>query len=171
MPLVRNRQGGPTVIEDRKIDAVITWEGAGDPNGEDIQEVPEELLKNAGFVRAQRKGVFEIVNDIDAEVLYRKTQTDNYAARQAAEQASVDSALEASSRDNDLVPVKCLLSGEELMMREGDLRDRPPLADRFRDRADEFVSQETGEMDPTGKSKVRWVHVQIAQPTKEFGHE
>lgn len=161
MPLVRNRQGGPTVIEDRQIDAVITWAGHGSPDGEDIQEVPEGLLKNAGFGRALRKGIFEIIEDADAQQLHERNQARNYAAKIEAEQAVVDSALEASSRDNDLIPVKCMISGEELMMREGDLREHPPLADRFRDREGEFVSRETGELDATGKSKVAWTHVII----------
>jgi hypothetical protein len=146
------------VIEDRQIDAVITWQGAGNPLGEDIQDVPEALLKNAGFNRALRKGIFEVIQDQSTIDRYLSAQGDNYTHQRQVESQAVAATLEASNRDQDWIPVKCLVSGEEIMMREGDLAERPPLADRYADRASEFVAQETGEINPiTGKSRVRWV--------------
>lgn len=58
---VRNTQSGPTVYDDGLRDGLkLVWQGAGDPNHEDIQPIPAEALDSYHFQRALYLGVLKI---------------------------------------------------------------------------------------------------------------
>lgn len=58
---VRNTQPGPTVFDEPGSDSqAIIWQGAGDPSGEDMQIVPEEMVESYGFQRCLALGVFVV---------------------------------------------------------------------------------------------------------------
>ena len=162
MTLVRNRQPGPTILDDRNADVVITWEGAGHPQGEDVQDVPETVMKNVGLVRSIRKGVLEVVVE-DASTTNDRfaRQSVDFDKAAKAQHAAVMDTLEPSSRDKDLIEYKCLISGDTIIMSERDHQDRPPLADRYADRAGEFVAVETGRLNAQGKSIISWIRVVV----------
>ena len=71
--------------------------------------------------------------------------------------------LEESSRDKDLLEVRCMISGEPVIMSERELQERPPLAERFADRAGEFVATETGKLNAQGKPVITWSRVTIGE--------
>lgn len=158
MPLLKNRQPGPTVIDDRTNDVVIQWEGAGHPMGDDVREVPESVMQNPGLVRAIRKGVLEVIKESEISSEFFSQQATTHAATVKAEHEAVMGTMDAPNGADDLVQVKCLLSGEDIIMRIRDLRERPPLADRFADRASEFVATQTG-LDQFGQPTVTWSRV------------
>jgi hypothetical protein len=67
---VRNTQSGPTVYDDDGLRLV--WQGAGDPNHEDIQPIPAEALDSYNFQRALYLGVLKIE---DADEKTRRAAT------------------------------------------------------------------------------------------------
>lgn len=62
---VRNTQPGPTVFttDATRSDGHVTWQGANDPNGGDVQVVPRTLLGSVQFQHSLQLGIFQIVQD------------------------------------------------------------------------------------------------------------
>lgn len=60
--LLANNQAGPTVFRDDNSNVEVTWEGSGDPTGQDIQTVPVYFLENTNFLRILNKGIFRLVS-------------------------------------------------------------------------------------------------------------
>lgn len=159
MPVtVRNKQPGPTVFNEKSTDTMIEWAGAGDPKGNDVQQVPDALLNNSAFSKCIRSGILEVLSDASAGETDEMLQRSADAARAAreAQEAAVLEQLDATSTDEDFISTKCLISGEDIVMRAGDLFDRPPLADRFADRAGEFEAVPTGNTLSDGRPEVTW---------------
>lgn len=58
--LVRNTEKGPAVFSDISKNIAIEWQGAGDPNGEDVQHVPDEVIENVNFLKSLHRGIFVV---------------------------------------------------------------------------------------------------------------
>jgi hypothetical protein len=162
--LVKNCEPGPTVFSDAANDLFVQWEGDGDAEGRDVQEVSDAVLKHPNFTRNVRKGVFKLlnVNEDEANALLAPAAAQASAQREA-ERAAIDATLEASNVDNDYVEVKCLISGEVLYLTGGDLKNAPPLAPRFADRAGEFTKTDIpGMFNSKGEPEFAWVRNQQA---------
>ena len=56
---VRNTQPGPTVFDEGGYEVI--WQGKGDPTGEDVQVVPEEMAESFAFQRSLHRGIFEVL--------------------------------------------------------------------------------------------------------------
>lgn len=165
MPVtVRNKQPGPTVFTDKASDTHIEWAGSGDPRGNDVQQVPNAILEHPAFAKTVRSGILEVEHDLSADESDAMLQRSADAARAAvaAQEADVLTHLDKTSTDEDYITTKCLISGEEIVMRAGDLFDRPPLADRYADRAGEFVAVPTGKTLSDGRPEVTWAPAQPA---------
>lgn len=63
--LVRNLEKGPSVFTDAETKQAIEWGAYGDPKGEDVQYVPEDLLTRPAFLKAIDKGIYEVVEASD----------------------------------------------------------------------------------------------------------
>jgi hypothetical protein len=63
--ILANNQAGPTVFHDEASKTEVTWEGAGDSQGRDIQPVPVHYLENINFLRILNKGIFSLVSAPD----------------------------------------------------------------------------------------------------------
>lgn len=68
--LVRNSEKGPSVFSDPSANIAIEWQGAGDPNGEDVQHVPDSLIDNVNFLKALQRGIF-VVEEASPEMQER----------------------------------------------------------------------------------------------------
>jgi hypothetical protein len=89
MPVaVRNLKTGPSVFKDDETNVLIEWEGAGHPEGGDIQYVPDRLLDNVNFMSAVNKGVFAPVEDEAAAAAAMRNQAD--ATRSASDAATAE---------------------------------------------------------------------------------
>jgi hypothetical protein len=162
--LVKNCEPGPTVFSDAANDLFVQWEGDGDAEGRDVQEVSDAVLKHPNFTRNVRKGVFKLLNvdEEQANALLAPAAA-QAAAQRAADRAAIDDVLEASNVDNDIVEVKCLISGETLYLTGGAIKEAPPLAPRFADQADQFTRVEVpGMFNPKGEPEYAWVRNQPA---------
>lgn len=97
MVLVRNTKAGPTVFTDHAKNIAIEWSGTGDPAGNDLQYVPDEVvIESADFNKHLRRGTFEVVKaSPEAEAhLARQVEADN--ERKAAAAAAVEAQIDRS---------------------------------------------------------------------------
>jgi hypothetical protein len=93
--LVRNLEDGPTVFSDGVGPGSIAIEfaGAGDPESNDVQQVPESVLENFAFLRALQRGIFEVVEATD-EIRAKLTQQGvAYRERRAAQEADAAASI------------------------------------------------------------------------------
>ena len=144
--MVQNNMSGPTVIAaDAKRNYEMIFAGKDDPQGEDVQEVPEELFRTKQFRDAIRKGVLVVIEGADHPVVVSalSRQSDAFAKRMAAEELASREVLNAVA-DNDLVVVNCIgpgsregaVCGEMVPIKDKDQASRPPLCDRHQHLAD-----------------------------------
>lgn len=144
--MVQNNMSGPTVIAaDAKRNYEMIFAGKGDPQGEDVQEVPEELLRTKQFRDAIRKGVLGVIEGADHPVVISamSRQSDAFRSRVAADELAAREVLDAVA-DNDLVVVNCIgpgsregaVCGEQVPVKDKDQASRPPLCDRHQHLSD-----------------------------------
>lgn len=157
--LIRNTKLGPTVFSDGK-GVEITWGGADDPMGEDVQAVDAELLKNTEFLRSLSRGTFvlesappEVVGALEGHLNSPalRRQADNWAAKQAAEKSTVIESVDHQSK-NDIVTVACIgpdargegECGDPIAVRENTKGDKAPLCAQHAQLAPQYVPTEDG---------------------------
>ncbi len=109
--LLANNLAGPTVFHDENSKTEVTWEGKGDPQGNDIQPIPIYYLENTNFLRILNKGIFRLVSappevrELLEEYLSDATltkQRENWVADQANK---VGVAVTAPARPDFVFPV------------------------------------------------------------------
>jgi hypothetical protein len=133
---VQNMRPGPAVHTHG--DITIKWGGAGDPSGEDIQGVPAVVANSSQFLRAVSRGIFKKISMEEAEAaIDLQTATYMHEAQQA--DAAAVAVLDSADDDNVLVPMKCLVSGADVMVQQAYVDVIPPLAPNFAHLAAEFV--------------------------------
>jgi hypothetical protein len=149
--MVQNQMPGPTVIAaDVKRSYEMIFAGKGDPQGEDVQEVPEELLRTKQFRDALRKGVLAVIEGEDHPVVVAAMarQSTAFQDRIRAEQTASREVLD-SVADNDIVVVTCIgpgprtgaVCGDQVPIKDKDQASLPPLCDRHRHLADSCVKR------------------------------
>jgi hypothetical protein len=152
--MVQNMMSGPTVIAaDAKRSYEITFAGRDDPSGDDVQEIPEELLRTKQFRDALRKGIFAVIEGEDHPVVIAAMarQTDRFQQRMAADDLAAREVLDATAA-NDLVIVNCIgpgtragaVCGEMVPVKDKEQAGRPPLCDRHQHLSDQCVKRGSG---------------------------
>lgn len=151
--LVRNTEAGPTVFTDTNTNTQVEWQGADDPSGEDVQQVPDALIENVAFLRAVNRGILvvEEASDATREALARQTESWQ-ARRKRAEDASTDAMDEQAN--NDLIQMPCIgpsqrgsgECGEPVPVREKQKHDKPVLCSRHAALTPQYVFHETDQM-------------------------
>jgi hypothetical protein len=138
--MVRNMMPGVTIIAgDAKRNYEISFQAKDDPEGEDVQAIPDALIATVQFQNAIRKGVFEVVAGADHPVVQQamSRQTDAFRKRMASDSLAAREVLDAVA-DNDLLMITCIgpgtrsgaVCGENLAVKEKEQLNRPPLCDR-----------------------------------------
>lgn len=148
--LVRNTEAGPTVFTDAHTNTQVEWQGANDPSGEDVQQVPDALIDNVNFLRAVNRGILVVEEASPAvmEALQRQT-TSWQARRREAKEASAATIDEQAN--NDLVTMPCIgpstrgtgECGESVPVRESKKFDKPALCSRHAALAPQYVFSES----------------------------
>lgn len=159
--MVRNNQTGPTTLSNTEgLDRfAMEWGGVGSKDGSDIQAISEAVEKHPAFKRAVQRGVLSIVTDEEANSAFSAQRE---AMDRASDLSSIMDSIDAAGPNNDLVLSQCLISGESVTVRSASLDTEPPLADRFKPLAGEFVQIETDRMDPeTGQAVSEWVRMKV----------
>lgn len=92
--LVRNTETGPSVFSDTAKNIAIEWQGAGDPDGEDVQNVPDEVIDNVNFLKALQRGIF-VVEEASPETKERLAkQVQAYQKRRSTSDKVGEDALD-----------------------------------------------------------------------------
>jgi len=137
--MCQNQMSGPTVIAaDAKRNYEVVFQGKGDPNGEDVQPIPEALLNTIAFRRAISRGVLAVIEGADHPVVVQalSRQTDAFAKRMAAQNMADREVLDSPAAA-DITVVNCIgpgsrpgaVCGDQVPVKAGDT-GKPPLCDR-----------------------------------------
>jgi hypothetical protein len=136
-----------------------------DPKGEDVMELPSLYLKNAQFRKQLQKGIYEIIEADDPEVL---------EAMQA--QLSAWEASQSAKHENDALierqAVKAF-SGVQCIAQEGrgtcaefaissNINEKPPLCSKHSYLGGQYISEETGKFN-NGKPEVQWSRISLSR--------
>jgi hypothetical protein len=161
--MARNTMAGPTVLSsDPKGTHFVEWQGANDPNGEDIQPVPEEVVNCVAFMKAVARGVLVIENPDDNPELAQAMERQNTAwkARQeGADRRAVESIDQQAN--NDIIALKCIgpdtrgqgLCGADVSVRDKAKDDKPTLCPLHADLAPQYIPENIME---SGKNVKKW---------------
>lgn len=144
--MCQNQMTGPTVIAaDAKRNYEIIFQGKGHPDGEDVQAIPEYLLRTPQFQKALRQGIFKVIEGDDHPIVVAamRRQTDAFQKRMAADNLAAREVLDEAA-DNDIVIVTCIgpgsregaVCGEQVPVKDKDQAGRPPLCDRHQHLSD-----------------------------------
>ena len=150
----RNKMSGPTVIaSDQRSTHEVIFGGAGDPEGKDVQYIPQEILQTPQFAAALAKGILEVVSGEDNEQVKAalQNQTDAFWNRAAKDNADALATLEAPA-DNDLIAIPCIgpgtregaVCGETVPVRQREQGNQPPLCARHEALTERCVKRGTG---------------------------
>lgn len=164
---VRNCKSGPTLFSDQNTNLTIEWQGSGDPQGNDIQQVPRSLVNNMAFAKSLRRGVLEVIEADD--------ETSELLQRQAVQQQAIEDKRhqDALSRIEegagaDMLGYPCLGPGERagstcgvmVPMTRDSLETNPPLCPRHAHLATSFVlSYSEEKLDERGRPIPVWLPV------------
>ncbi len=143
--MVENMENGPTVWDEH------IWAPKGDPNGEDVQRLPDTLLDDPGFLKALASGHLAVI-DPPPEIQERMAALrigDRSFGRQGRE-ADAHAAVMATidrRHDRDITAQPCLGPGPRgvpggcatQVMRRGTDPDQPPLCSTHRSLTDQFA--------------------------------
>lgn len=164
--LVRNNQPGPTVFSDGDKQQV-EWQGSGDPNGLDIQPVPDVLFDHVQFQRSLTRGIFTVVDgDVTADEVYEQHRTE-WEERQERQTNAGKEALELT-QNNDMIVLKCIgpkghtgeNCGEDVTVKDAQRNDAPPLCPKHLQLKGKFLPEESGRI-INGKPEVVWRRVSL----------
>jgi hypothetical protein len=172
MPVVeqeaaRNMHKGPLVLaSDQKGTHSVEWAGNGDPNGEDVQFVPEEVAKCPAYARAIRRGLLRRVEiDDEGVVQALDRQQEAWQARTAEGDRKAMETIDRQ-QNNDMIAVRCVGpdsrgAGQcptEVTVREKSKNDTPPLCAKHVALAPEYVPTQ----DTTGETPVtKWLRATL----------
>lgn len=166
--VTRNTRPDVVVLSsDPKGTEYVEWQPAGDPNGGDIQVVPESIANLVSFLRLKQRG---IVVEIDGE------GSEVYETAVAAQNAAFDRRTSGAAKDssdvmdpeakNDLLSMPCVgpdsrgqgRCGVEVPVREATKDERPPLCPQHEPLASQYVPMQEQE----GTAQVtKWTRVTL----------
>lgn len=121
-----------------------------------VQVLPKWVAEAPGFQRVWLRKLVTISDDpeMENEIVF---QAEKRTLAQAASVNQTQAVIQESASARSMVEEKCLISGERIFMTEADVKNQiPPLAERFKHRAHEFVPTEVP--DGTNGGKLVWSH-------------
>lgn len=172
--MARNLMDGPTVISsDIHGTHSVEFQGHGDADGNDVQIIPEELIRTPQFTRAVHRGILAIDNPEDNPELLEamERQTAAWHRRQKESTDSASSALDETPQ-NDIISMPCVgpnsrgsgACPNSVTVRAKDQYDVVPLCSAHENLRDQYVKTED-EMVPVDENrqerKVSWSRVRV----------
>jgi hypothetical protein len=152
--MCQNQMSGPTVIAaDAKRNYETIFAGKDDPDGNDVQPIPDALLRTISFQRALRQGVLKVIEGEDHPVVVQamNRQTDTFRNRMKAQETADREVIDSPSED-DILVVNCIgpgtregtACGEQVPVKSKDAAGRPPLCSRHVQLSDRCVKRGDG---------------------------
>lgn len=160
--LVRNNQAGPSVFTDDRLKQQVEWQGSGDPNGLDIQPVPDDMLDSVHFQRAVVRGIFSIEEGTEKAdeifAMHRREWEDRQDRANDAGKEALDLV-----QDKDELVLSCIgpkghtgeLCGEQVLVKSAKRNEAPPLCAKHQNLKPKFLPEESGRI-VNGKPEVVW---------------
>lgn len=179
MPLlVRNTQPNTTVFA--KGAYSIIWATAGDPMGEDVQMVPDDLKDDVDFIKSVRSGIL-LIEDGAPDVLANiDATTEAFQARRDAAQEAATANLDRR-QDRDIVQVSCIgpnpngrggVCEAAVLVRSAQTGEAPPLCPRHESLSAQFYLVDTGSVGESangntpGKVAKVWKRAEVTAPAR-----
>lgn len=168
--VAQNFMDGITVLSsDVKGSVSVEFGAKGDPEGNDIQYVPSEVVESPAFKRCLARGVLGLIeDDSDPEVVEALgRQVEAFQRRQRGAQADVEATIEKpTSRDS--ISVFCVgpdsrgtgICGEPVAVPEAKKDQEPPLCTRHKALAAQYVPEHIISQDGAEK-RVVWNRVTL----------
>lgn len=151
--MCQNQMTGRTVIAaDAHRNYEIIFEGKDDPDGNDVQPIPDVLLRTVQFQRALQQGILVAVEGADHPVVVQamNRQSDSFRRRNAAADTAARESLD-KPHEEDILIASCVGPGsregascETQVPVRGKDSGRPPLCDRHVHLADRCVKRGNG---------------------------
>jgi hypothetical protein len=153
------------VIRQDGNEEISEFQPKGSADGSDIMELPSTYLKNAQFRKQLQKGIYEIIDADDPDVI------DAIDAQKRAWEDQL-----AAKSENDILVARQqpqAFSGEECIAQEGrgqctrfaikaNSNEKPPLCSTHLHLASQYTPEETGRF-LNGKPEVRWNRIQVTR--------
>lgn len=167
--VARNLTDGVTVLSsDIKGTHTVEWGALGDPDGNDVQYIPEEIQKSVAFQKALARGVIAIIGDeSDPEVTESlMRQVTAYQRRQAGATQEMIDVLE-KPKNNDRIMIFCAgpdargnagKCGQGVAVIEAQKNDAPPLCSMHKHLAPQFVADTVS---ADGKTVTKWIRASL----------
>jgi hypothetical protein len=168
---VQNMEGNKTLFE-TKDSGIIEWQRNGDPMGEDVQQVSEDVAKDRDFVKACARGVLQVLNDDDGDSEAQKRvndQIEKFRTSRATSEAEISGRLDRP-QDRSISSYECIAPvgagrqcGQAVMMRLNEAKDKPPLCSRHQALQNSFVASDEGSAGSESEKPVtKWIHMGMA---------
>jgi hypothetical protein len=166
--VARNLMDGVTVLSaDVKGSVSVEWGAANDPEGNDVQYVPGEVVSAPAFQRALARGVIALIEDeSDTDVVDALSkQVAAFQKRQRGAQEQAESMIDRPT-NRDSVAVFCIgpdsrgtgTCGEPTAVPETKKDEEPPLCSRHKGLASQYVPEHLITKD-TLEKRVLWNRV------------
>lgn len=147
---VQNLEGNRTLFVDKESRSIY-WEMAGDAMGEDVQQVPAELVEDRDFLRAVARGIFKVLPDGQDSEAQEKlaAQVAKFTSTRRANDAEVMAKLDRP-QDRQIVTYTCIaplakgVCDQPVMMRKHEANEVPPLCSRHKALRTNFVANDEG---------------------------
>lgn len=167
---MQNTVDGPTVFSygSGQRDYIL-WQAKGDPNGEDIVEVPADVCRLPAFRKALKQGLFVEVTDQEQIDQADQAQREHWQATR--DRVHKDSEPLERPEDNSYEALTCIgpadngaqgkKCGAILTMKSEELKDKPPLCSRHKKLASNYIPTEI--QDDEGNASVVWNPVTLSK--------
>jgi hypothetical protein len=175
----KNTTSGPMVFtaDATRSDGHVVWQGANDPNGQDIQVVPVELLQNVQFQRSLQLGLLTVVDDPATQNAALAAQQQAWGAQEDRRQHPNPEAIYGEdgkpqtltvekADENDMLVLDCLEKArncdQRVSVRRADLGKKAPLCRNHFGLAGSYVGMEDHQAPlVNGKAQIKWVRPQL----------
>lgn len=163
--LARNKKPGVTVLDPKRDNTGIEWQGYGDSSGGDIQSVPPTVANTPSFARALSRGIFEIVTEEE----YQRAalaQDEEYQRVQEAKVAKQNELIDSES-NREILEHKCVGPQDRGTEQCGisviveDIEETPPLCTKHSGLKKQYVKSEG--WSSSGKKVVHWNRVVLGE--------
>jgi hypothetical protein len=151
MPLaLRNQLSNMVMFENPAGGPPYTWQPAGNPGGEDVQYLPDEMKTNIDIIRDIKRGIFKI--EAEDEDSIESLLNAQVSREQAAAASQPQNPYMDQNAKNVMLGFQCLGPGvrntgqceNQVILRQADAKTRPPLCPSHQNLAPQFVTVEGG---------------------------
>ena len=145
----------------------VEWKAKDDPNGEDVQVIPEVIAKSPAFAKLINKGIVTLLQAPEAYQEAIDKQRASFDARMKGAQAKAEASISEEAK-NDMISVPCIgpdsrgagQCGNLVPVREKVKDEQPPLCPSHVAMKAQFLVEEVQEPGSTTITK-KWIRATL----------